>query len=160
MSWTRITVEQAECEQALAAWTKLNPQRARANLVHALLNHNDFVTNKVRSIERLQRRRKALMNISVLVESQEGKRYCATCLTLPGVVAEAATREESLERLRQMIHNRFHHGELVTLDVQPPVKPQPWLAVAGSLKDHPDFEEWVQNMQEYRRQVDADPDRP
>ena len=44
------STEQSECEQALAAFAKLqegkkvSPQRARANLVHALLNHNDFVT--------------------------------------------------------------------------------------------------------------------
>jgi hypothetical protein len=44
--------EQAECEQALKQWVELARQhkvpnpvpRARANLVHALLNHNDFIT--------------------------------------------------------------------------------------------------------------------
>jgi mono/diheme cytochrome c family protein len=44
--------EQAECERALAEWTNLlkdahdpDPvRRARGNLVHALLNHNDFIT--------------------------------------------------------------------------------------------------------------------
>jgi hypothetical protein len=44
--------EQAACEQALAEWMELHKKekvidpkgRARANLVHALLNHNDFIT--------------------------------------------------------------------------------------------------------------------
>ncbi len=43
--------ERTECQQALAGWAKLPPgkntdvtQRARANLVHALLNHNDFIS--------------------------------------------------------------------------------------------------------------------
>ncbi len=43
--------EKAECQQALADWSKLppgkiptTPQRARVNLVHALLNHNDFIS--------------------------------------------------------------------------------------------------------------------
>jgi hypothetical protein len=44
--------EQAECEGALKEWKALAARekkpdgalRARANLVHALLNHNDFVT--------------------------------------------------------------------------------------------------------------------
>jgi len=44
--------EQTACREALAEWRKLPPAvkgesidvRARTNLVHALLNHNDFVT--------------------------------------------------------------------------------------------------------------------
>jgi hypothetical protein len=44
--------EQAACQQALEAWSKIGSPantpattlRARTNLVHALLNHNDFVT--------------------------------------------------------------------------------------------------------------------
>lgn len=46
--------ERAACREALAAWRKLPPvekdenleARARTNLVHALLNHNDFITVK------------------------------------------------------------------------------------------------------------------
>ena len=44
--------EQSQCEQALRQLTEIRKQlkwpdatqRARSNLVHALLNHNDFVT--------------------------------------------------------------------------------------------------------------------
>lgn len=43
--------EKAECQQALAEWAKLPPgkntkglSRSRVNLVHALLNHNDFIS--------------------------------------------------------------------------------------------------------------------
>ena len=45
------SAERGECQQALAEWAKLPPGnhpgtlgRARANLVHALLNHNDFIS--------------------------------------------------------------------------------------------------------------------
>jgi mono/diheme cytochrome c family protein len=49
---TPTRAEQAACERALADWTTLLRQRrdpdpvcrARADLVHALLNHNDFIT--------------------------------------------------------------------------------------------------------------------
>ena len=100
------------------------------------------------------------MQISVFVETREVNRYRATSVTLPGFVAEAATREEALTELRQTIMDRFAHGEIVQLDMRLPGEPHPLLAIAGSLKDHPDFDEFVQNMQEYRRQVDLDPDRP
>jgi hypothetical protein len=49
---TPMPAEQGECERALAEWTTLLRQRrdpdpvrrARGDLIHALLNHNDFVT--------------------------------------------------------------------------------------------------------------------
>jgi hypothetical protein len=49
---TPTPAEEAECERALAEWTALLRQRrdpdpvrrARGDLIHALLNHNDFVT--------------------------------------------------------------------------------------------------------------------
>lgn len=52
LATTPTAEEQAACQQALDAWTKINASaksphaalRARTNLVHALLNHNDFVT--------------------------------------------------------------------------------------------------------------------
>jgi hypothetical protein len=36
--------ERAACLEALAQWRANAPERARPNLIHALLNHNDFVT--------------------------------------------------------------------------------------------------------------------
>ena len=42
--------ESAACRDALAAWRAMTPnssdERARANLIHALLNHIDFITVK------------------------------------------------------------------------------------------------------------------
>lgn len=100
------------------------------------------------------------MNISVFVESQEDKRYCATCLTLPGFVAEAATREEALEQMRVLVQQQLSRGELVHLEVPLQGEPQTRKSLGGMWKDHPDIDEVVENMLEYRRQVDADPDRP
>jgi hypothetical protein len=34
------------------------------------------------------------------------------------------------------------------------------MALAGTWKDRPDLAEFEQNIREYRRQIDADPDRP
>ena len=44
--------ETSACEQAMESWSKIDPRatrevatrRARTNLIHALINHNDFVT--------------------------------------------------------------------------------------------------------------------
>ncbi|MCI0402331.1 MAG: type II toxin-antitoxin system HicB family antitoxin [Acidobacteria bacterium] len=99
------------------------------------------------------------MQIAVLIEPCTGQGYRATSLTLPGVSAEAPTREEALTRLKDNVQQRLAQGEVAQLEVPLPGEPHPLMAVAGSLKSHPDFDEWVQNMKEYRRQIDADPDR-
>jgi hypothetical protein len=52
LAGTPTAAEQAECERALAQWENLLRQRhdpdpvrrARGDLIHALLNHNDFIT--------------------------------------------------------------------------------------------------------------------
>ena len=36
---------------------------------------------------------------------------------------------------------------------------QPWTTLVGTWKDHPDMDEVLENMREYRRQVNADPNR-
>ncbi len=37
-------IEVRECASALKSWNQIDPKRGRTNLVHALLNHNDFIT--------------------------------------------------------------------------------------------------------------------
>ena len=100
------------------------------------------------------------MEITVLMEPGEGNRYRATSLSLPGFVSEGASREEALARLRQLIRDQLAHAEIAKIEVQLPGKPHPWMAFAGTWKDRPDLAEFEQNIRDYRRQIDADPDRP
>jgi hypothetical protein len=74
-------------------------------------------------------------------------------------VAEAATREEALEQLRHLVRDQYGQGEVVRLEVPLPGEPHPWQALAGTWKDHPDAAAFEQSLMDYRRQVDADPDR-
>jgi hypothetical protein len=47
LAYQPSAVEATACREALAEWQKLDErERARSNLVHALLNHNDFITVK------------------------------------------------------------------------------------------------------------------
>ncbi len=100
------------------------------------------------------------MEISVLLESIENNGYRATMLSPSPLVAEAPTREEALERLREMIRGKFSNAEFVRIDVSVPGEANPWESIAGSWKDHPDADDFEKNMREYRRNVDADPGRP
>lgn len=100
------------------------------------------------------------MHLQILVENHHGNGYRATCLSLPGMVAEAPTRDEAISVLEDSVRKRLSQAELRDIDVSIPNEPHPLLAVAGIMKDHPDLDAWIENMAEYRRQVDADPARP
>jgi len=100
------------------------------------------------------------MEIAVLVEPIENKGYRVTSLVPSRLIAEAPTREEALERLRTLVHSQFSHAEIVMLQVPIAGEAHPWKALAGTWNNHPDAPEFECNLQEYRRQLDADPNRP
>jgi predicted RNase H-like HicB family nuclease len=99
------------------------------------------------------------MQIPVLIEPVAGSGYRATTGPPLAVVVEAPTREEALARLKEQLQARLRNGaELVPLDLAPPK--HPLMEFAGMFKDDPWLDEWKQAMAEYRRQIDADADRP
>jgi predicted RNase H-like HicB family nuclease len=95
-----------------------------------------------------------MMRISVLIEPVPGHGYRAKGGEPFDLIAEGATRDEALQKLRELIERRVSAGaEIVTLDV--PVADHPWLPFAGMFRDDPLVEEWKQTMAELRRQADA-----
>lgn len=99
------------------------------------------------------------MEISVHLEPTAARGYRATSLAPTHIVAEGPTREEALEQLLKLVRGQFAHGELVKVSVSVPAEPHPWRAFFGKLKNHPDAAEVEENIREYRRQVNSDPDR-
>jgi hypothetical protein len=99
------------------------------------------------------------MEIAVLLEPKEGHRYRASSGPPLTVEAEGTSREEALGNLRAQIENKIRSGaEIMTLEVGKPT--HPWTRFAGTLKDDPLGEAWVQAMAEYRTSVDNDPNAP
>jgi hypothetical protein len=76
------------------------------------------------------------------------------------LVAEATTREQAVVKIREMLQDRFSKAEVIQVDV-PGISQSrdPWLAAVGMFRGHPDVAEVERNLQEYRREVDADADR-
>lgn len=117
----------------------------------------------------------------MLVEKVEGNGYRARevwPLSQGGFFsAEGATREEALDKLRELIRSRLPNGaELANLDIGTTAEVQslrqevatlrdqiqkitanPWEKIQGIFKDDPMFDEWQAAIAEYRRQVDEDP---
>src|SRR5262245_6255113 len=100
------------------------------------------------------------MEICVLVEPIENNGFRATMLSPTPLVAEAATREKALERLRELVQGRFSKAELIQMQVSVPGEPHSWKSLAGIWKDLPDAADFEQNLQDYRKKVDSDPGRP
>lgn len=98
------------------------------------------------------------MDFSILLEPVNQVGFRAISFQ-PNLEAEGATREEALDQLRNKLQQRLAQAELVRLDVDLPGT-NPLLQLAGTWRDHPDAAEYLESLREYRRQVDADPDRP
>ncbi|MDH3604990.1 MAG: hypothetical protein OEU26_35765 [Candidatus Tectomicrobia bacterium] len=99
------------------------------------------------------------MDISVVVEKVGDDGYRATSYVPTHVVAQGNTREGALDRLCDQLRGRLSSAEVVTLSLPLLGDAHPWKAIAGSGCEHPDRSEIEENLREYRRQVDADPDR-
>jgi len=99
------------------------------------------------------------MDISVVVEKIADNGYQATSYVPTHVVAQGRTRQEALDRLSDQLRGRLSSAEVVTLSIPLLGDAHPWKAMAGSWRDCPDRADVERNLQEYRQQVDTDPDR-
>ncbi len=100
------------------------------------------------------------MEISVVVEKVAGNGFRATSFAPAPMVAEGRTRDEALSQLQTQIQGRLSGAEVVQFHVPLAGESHPWKALRGSWRDYPDAAELDENVREYRRQVDADADRP
>lgn len=97
------------------------------------------------------------MQIPVLIEPIAQNGYRARGIEPFAISAKGATREEALAKLRAKIEKRLKKGaQIVGLDVGG-ASPHPWMEFAGMFKDDPWIEDWKRSIDEYRKQVDEDP---
>ncbi len=98
------------------------------------------------------------MQIPVLLERVKGNGYRARGSEPFAFSAKGQTREEALAKLREKIQKRMKKGtEVVQLDIGP--QPHPWMEFAGMFKDDPWIEDWRKSVEQFRQQVEDDPDR-
>ena len=88
------------------------------------------------------------MQVPVLVEQISAHNYRAKAWD---IVAEGPSADEAIRALQQMLRS----GKSITMLDLPPTNP--FLAIAGDLKDDPLVEDWVAAMRTYRDEKEADP---
>jgi hypothetical protein len=93
----------------------------------------------------------------VRVEPIANNGFRATAGEPVPISAEGATPEEALRNLRAVMDKNGTQLEPVELSAAD----NPWLAAAGIYDaNDPLIRDWKEAMEEYRREVEADPDRP
>lgn len=98
------------------------------------------------------------MTVSVLVEPVGAGGFRATLNEAWGLFAEAATKDEAMDRLRDLLAKRLSGGaEMRVLKLAgDEKKSDPWEAGFGMFRDNPMFDEWQEAIREYRRERDAE----
>ncbi len=100
------------------------------------------------------------MTYRVVLERKQAEGYKATVLGWPECTASAASREQTLEMLRENLRKRLSDTEIVDLELDDPRPDRPWRKFAGMFKDNPLLDEVVEEIEAYRRELDAEQEQP
>ncbi|MDF5731435.1 MAG: hypothetical protein PUP92_26380 [Rhizonema sp. PD38] len=98
------------------------------------------------------------LKVNFLLETKEDGSTSASILELPQYRVEAATREQALIMLKEILTQRMNNVEVIPMEIKLPSAEQsqrPWMQFAGVFKDDPDFDTVQQYIQEYRQELDA-----
>ena len=96
------------------------------------------------------------MTYNAIVEDRKTAGYTASILGWPSCTATGATKAEALTRLRQVIRDRLSSVEIVPIEVDVSENGHPLARFAGMFKDDTLFDQFVEDMAAYRRQIDAE----
>ena len=92
------------------------------------------------------------MQIPIAIEPLGDGQFRAHSFPPFTAVAEGWTSEEAVSKVRTELNKEIEAGKQVVMLEVPAKEENPWLAMAGSLKDNPLFDEWQAAIKENRRQ--------
>jgi hypothetical protein len=103
------------------------------------------------SVVELEKMKETVMQIPVAIVPTELGGFRAESASPFTVVAEGSTREEAVSKVQAELNQKIESGSVVMVEVGARVE-NPWLAMAGWLKDDPLYDEWQAAIKEYRRE--------
>ena len=95
-----------------------------------------------------------MVQLTVRVERIDDQTYRAAIAQPISLTTQGRTREEAVERLRELAKQRLSTEEVVQLDLAVETAPHPWVPFAGIWKDHPEVDAWRDTLAEQRCQLD------
>ena len=96
------------------------------------------------------------MTFDVILLKQADNGYIARPVLWPDSAVQGATEQEALDRVRDLIRDLLGRTQLVQVEVDVPENQtdNPWLSRAGLFADDPTWDDFLQAMADYRRQLD------
>jgi hypothetical protein len=92
----------------------------------------------------------------VLIKTESEGRVSATVLGLPEYRSEGSNKASALAALQSLLATNLSQAEIVSIDINVPQPENPWLKMAGRYKNDPHFDEMLDNIAAYRRELDAE----
>ena len=99
------------------------------------------------------------MTYEVLVTKKQDH-FAATVLGLPNCTVEAPTRAEAIRRARAAAATFISAGEIVEIEVEPPVPTRSLHEFVGMWADDETFDEFLEAMSAYREEAETDESQP
>jgi hypothetical protein len=96
-----------------------------------------------------------VVKTAVLVEKLGKNKYRASTSQPIALESEGRSRDEAVRRLCTLARKRLAAGEWQQVSLPGPPQANPWIAYAGIWKDHPDFDDFLKNIAEYRRSANG-----
>lgn len=97
----------------------------------------------------------------IIVENGKRGQYRARVLGWPETVVQGTSRQEVLTMIRQRIAERLAQVEIVPFEIESTsLSGHPWMKFAGMFEDEPMFEQVLEDIQEYRKELDANEQVP
>lgn len=98
----------------------------------------------------------ATHTFDVLIKPEPEGKVSATVLGLPEYRSEGSDKTSALAALQQLLTANLSQAEIVSIDIAVPQPENPWLKMAGRYKDDPHFDEMLDDIAAYRRELDAE----
>ena len=98
------------------------------------------------------------MKYHVFVEQHANNGYVAEVIGLPNCQAIGKTEEEAISKAKETLAERLTHGKVVAIQIEPETAPEdhPMLRGFGRFKDDPTFDDLMERIAAYRRELDAE----
>jgi len=66
------------------------------------------------------------------------------------------SKDEAIKKLSKRIQDFLQETEIIQLEIEINKPKDPWMKFAGMFKDDPQFDEFLQAIQDYRNEIDAE----
>ena len=97
------------------------------------------------------------MQYQLLIVNRDQSGFIASVIGVPDCVAEGSTEEEAIRRAKAALNERLAKGKVVTIELETKLNGEnPLLKHAGRFRDDPTFDDFLAEVEKYRRELDVE----